>query len=1062
MIRMEMERELEEFQSGYIQHVSLKDFMNHASLEVDLHRRVNFIVGANGSGKSAIFTAIQLGLGGRAQDTWRDRSIKPFVKRGRTSARICITLGNDGEGAYQPDVCGKCIKIVRTITSSGSSSYEVIAENGAKIGDKRRDVMNVTSHFNIQLSNIGCMMSQNAAAQFLRTSGAEKRYEMVVRGLQLDEMEESLKRTKEFVQDLKQQHIEMKRRRRELEKEKKETEELVQRSEWLKKAGDSIKECLIQKAIFQDQEFQMQIVGLEADVEEIRTRIEEQKRSLEKANEEEKESESQRKEVATELEEIESKGREIQKEQAHVREIRMRQTERIRKLKFSIEKHRKQKEDSIQRLKNLEEQMHQAKRQESGEDRTVGLKQELERETVHKEQLEKELNDCEHEVRDLSKESDVIQRGIANGNADLKEIDRDLRISLSGTKTSLDRYVRNLERLLGAIERNISRFRNPPIGPIGLLICPAHGTEQITDACLKGRTRSFIVSCKEDEILLRKLCREVDYEVPRPGMASRIEVFRRQKYDKPLYRTPDPPLGERSILTELSVNEDSISRFYGRIFDRFGDGSSSAIVSSIHNIIFNTLVDVARIERMLIRPMWRDNDEPPKPFELWCKDGIHVYWKKQTLVSEGLGILRDSIWWDKTSRSESDTKERIVALQSRKMKLQHELGSFTSQRSHLEGKLGSLRERIRDLKRKVQTKNNRIKDLEHTIAEEEPDVSWSLLMHEREREIETQKGCQKEIDERTSELKDIPTVEGEIYEIAGRLKLFEKERDAILVKVQAQEEVTRRIVAEKRATQTIVARLEEEEMRKIAQSKQKKSERMQRRRVQEEEIGAEEFWDFEVVFDSVRAIEEKLGNLEKRRKDLSTSTGFRDPNEVLRRDEELKERIDSATKEEKEMRNVLKTAVRGLKRRRRTFVEFKEIAMDGFKRDFEEFLARREFSGHLTFKHEEKKVEIAIRPATSSKESDIHALSGGESSYTQLCYLGAMWRSYEAPFHGVDEFDICMDAANRKMGVKVLMEIIKENLTDSQFIFVTPLDPSVIPSRVWVKTIDVSKLSKKS
>jgi structural maintenance of chromosomes protein 6 len=179
---------------------------------------------------SAIFTAIQLGLGGKAQDTWRDRSIKPFVKKGRPSARICITLGNDGEGAYQPEVYGNSIRIVRTITSSGGSSYEIIAENGAKIGDKRRNVASVTSHFNIQLSNIGCMMSQNAAAQFLRKSGPEKSYEMVVRGLQLDEMEESLKRTKEFVQDLKQQHEDMKRRRKDLEKEKKDSEELVQRS----------------------------------------------------------------------------------------------------------------------------------------------------------------------------------------------------------------------------------------------------------------------------------------------------------------------------------------------------------------------------------------------------------------------------------------------------------------------------------------------------------------------------------------------------------------------------------------------------------------------------------------------------------------------------------------------------------------------------------------------------------------------------------------------------------------------------------------------------------------
>jgi hypothetical protein len=41
---------------------------------------------------------------------------------------------------------------------------------------------------------------------------------------------------------------------------------------------------------------------------------------------------------------------------------------------------------------------------------------------------------------------------------------------------------------------------------------------------------------------------------------------------------------------------------------------------------------------------------------------------------------------------------------------------------------------------------------------------------------------------------------------------------------------------------------------------------------------------------------------------------------------------------------------------------FKEIAMDGFKKDFEEFLARRDFCGDLTFKHAEKKVDIMVCP----------------------------------------------------------------------------------------------------
>jgi hypothetical protein len=180
-------------------------------------------------------------------------------------------------------------------------------------------------------------------------------------------------------------------------------------------------------------------------------------------------------------------------------------------------------------------------------------------------------------------------------------------------------------------------------------------------------------------------------------------------------------------------------------------------------------------------------------------------------------------------------------------------------------------ERVQTLKRDIRRQNGKIKDLETTITEEAPDVSWSLLMDERGKEIEIRNGCEKEIDERSADLQNIPSVDEKMDEIVERLGVVQKEKDAILEKMQKQENVTRRFAAEKRATQKIVAQLEDDERKKIIQTKRTESERMQLRRLREEELEAEEFWDRDVVFDSVRAVEEELGNLEKRRMDLSTS-----------------------------------------------------------------------------------------------------------------------------------------------------------------------------------------------
>lgn len=74
---------------GSIQSVQLCNFMCHSFLKVDLGDKINFITGQvvliliqNGSGKSAILTAIAVALGGKAKFTNRAASISKLLKEG--------------------------------------------------------------------------------------------------------------------------------------------------------------------------------------------------------------------------------------------------------------------------------------------------------------------------------------------------------------------------------------------------------------------------------------------------------------------------------------------------------------------------------------------------------------------------------------------------------------------------------------------------------------------------------------------------------------------------------------------------------------------------------------------------------------------------------------------------------------------------------------------------------------------------------------------------------------------------------------------------------------------
>lgn len=84
--------------------IHLKNFMCHSNFRVELNKNVNVLVGLNGSGKSAILTALAIGLGSKASSTARSTSLKDLVKQGEASATIEVTLTNDGYYAFEGEL----------------------------------------------------------------------------------------------------------------------------------------------------------------------------------------------------------------------------------------------------------------------------------------------------------------------------------------------------------------------------------------------------------------------------------------------------------------------------------------------------------------------------------------------------------------------------------------------------------------------------------------------------------------------------------------------------------------------------------------------------------------------------------------------------------------------------------------------------------------------------------------------------------------------------------------------------------------------------------------------
>ncbi|KAJ1564869.1 Structural maintenance of chromosomes protein 6 [Nowakowskiella sp. JEL0078] len=178
---------------GFISQIELVNFMCHKFLIVDLEENINFIIGHNGSGKSAILTAITICLGGKASFTNRGNALRAFIKEGESVAQVTVTLTNSGFDAYKPELYGEKIIVERKLSRDGQGSYKIKSERHT-ISTKREELNNICETFQIQVDNPLAILTQDTARSFLATSSAKDKYNFFLKGTLLGELKEQYAR----------------------------------------------------------------------------------------------------------------------------------------------------------------------------------------------------------------------------------------------------------------------------------------------------------------------------------------------------------------------------------------------------------------------------------------------------------------------------------------------------------------------------------------------------------------------------------------------------------------------------------------------------------------------------------------------------------------------------------------------------------------------------------------------------------------------------------------------------------------------------------------------------
>lgn len=119
---------------------------------------------------------------------------------------------------------------------------------------------------------------------------------------------------------------------------------------------------------------------------------------------------------------------------------------------------------------------------------------------------------------------------------------------------------------------------------------------------------------------------------------------------------------------------------------------------------------------------------------------------------------------------------------------------------------------------------------------------------------------------------------------------------------------------------------------------------------------------------------------------------------------------------------------------------------------FNNFLVKLNCNGCMMFDHNNETLSISVSPPGREDDevSDMRSLSGGERSFSTVCFMLSLWEITECPFRCLDEFDVYMDMHNRRISLDLLMELsVRQNLR--QFIFITPLGTSFLPRSTLIK-----------
>ncbi|XP_071296488.1 structural maintenance of chromosomes protein 6 isoform X2 [Agelaius tricolor] len=976
---------------GIIESIQLKNFMCHSNLgPFQFGSNLNFVVGTNGSGKSSVLTALIVGLGGKATATNRGSSLKMFIQKGETSADISITLRNQGRDAFKPELYGTSITVNQHINQDGSRTWKLKSKSGTIISSKKEELIGILDHFNIQVDNPVSVLTQEMSKQFLQTKNEGDKYKRLEELKQLYLEKKETFKTITFVNDMQNRLKDLKHQMAwavvsEMEKEVELLKEGVRAEEGNTELPQKVKECQekVNEAEKKYKAIQDKLITVSEEAQALHPQCISLKAEVQAKRKAVNEAEIVYNRSKTELKRLEK-----DREQLH---------KRIEELKSCANQDSEpEKLERERRIAYLREQL------KAFHDEEIMISQQLD-------QFQQATSKCREDHSRLRRESSEVQQAL---DAQQKQL-RDLKDSKTNTLKRFGPYV---PAFLEAIEvaHKQGQFRKKPLGPLGALIHPKDPELILAiECCLKSLLQAFCCDNHSDERTLQSLMSKYYPRGHRPQII--VNKFQNKIYDTSQRAVHHPEFP--TVLAALEIENP---------------------------VVANCLIDMRGIETVLLikvsrraREIMQCNRPPRNCREAFTAEGDQVFERRYYSSI----FVRPKFLSQDVEAEISHLNKEIENKRAQLTASQQRLHSIENEIRQNEDHLCGHRRHQKQLQAKIRTANAEIADLENVEEHQSADI------HILQDEAEENKSRMESVKQ------DMQLQSRKMEELKNNLQAAEKKLEEVKEKIHQVEEIAGPIKAELNQAESEVENskrhlqhYEDKQREHVACIKKHKDLLVSKEKELEEKTAkARQIFSEPIkVSRTVKSLDAEMNRLREKINLESSHRGNRE--EIIQQFQYAKERYEDASNKVKNLRRFIGVLDEVMAERLKVYRQFLRSLSMRCKLHFEHLLRVRGCSGHIMFDHKNETLSITVQPREEEKAacSDLRSLSGGERSFSTVCFILSLWNISESPFRCMDEFDVYMDMVNRRIAIDMILERA-DFQPYRQFILFTPLSMSSLP-----------------